>query len=70
MIDPRLRPSRQERDDVAALLGLAFAEGRLDLREFDERVTAAFAARTAADLGRLLVDLPPPERPRRRSRAR
>lgn len=66
MINPQLRPSQQERDDVAALLGLAFAEGRLDLREFEERITAAFAARTAADLGRLLVDLPPPQPARRR----
>ncbi|HVX46028.1 MAG TPA: DUF1707 domain-containing protein [Mycobacteriales bacterium] len=68
MINPRLRPSQRERDDVATLLGLAFAEGRLDLREFEERVGAAFAARTAADLGRLLVDLPPPEQPARRRR--
>ena len=66
MINPQLRPSQRERDDVAALLGLAFAEGRLDAREFEERVGAAFAARTAADLGRLLLDLPPPEPARHR----
>lgn len=68
-IDPHLRPSRAEREDVAALLAIAFAEGRLDLVEYEDRVAAAYAGRTNADLGRLLLDLPPPgapSRPRRR----
>ena len=36
----------------------AFAEGRLDDAEFDERTRAALTARTHADLTRLLADLP------------
>ena len=36
----------------------AFAEGRLDDAEFDERSRAALTARTHADLDALLADLP------------
>jgi hypothetical protein len=36
----------------------AFAEGRLDDAEFDERMRAALTARTHADLDVLLTDLP------------
>jgi uncharacterized protein DUF1707 len=36
----------------------AFAEGRLDDVEFDERTRAALTARTRADLDALLADLP------------
>jgi len=36
----------------------AFAEGRLDDAEFDERARAALTARTHADLDALLADLP------------
>jgi hypothetical protein len=36
----------------------AFAEGRLDDAEFDERMRAALTARTHADLDGLLTDLP------------
>ena len=36
----------------------AFAEGRLDDTEFDERTRAALTARTHADLDALLADLP------------
>jgi hypothetical protein len=36
----------------------AFAEGRLDDAEFDERTRAALTARTHADLDALLADLP------------
>lgn len=35
--------------------------GRLTQEEFDERVTAALQARTAADLAPLFDDLPPPK---------
>jgi hypothetical protein len=43
----------------------AFAEGRLDDVEFDERTRAALTARTHADLEALLADLPAaPETPR------
>lgn len=36
----------------------AFAEGRIDDAEFDERMRAALTARTRADLDELLADLP------------
>jgi hypothetical protein len=39
-------------------LQTAFAEGRLNDEEFDERMRTALAARTQAELGRLLADLP------------
>jgi len=38
----------------------AFAEGRLDDAEFDERTRAALTARTHAELDALLADLPAP----------
>ena len=50
----------------------AFAEGRLDDTEFDERTRAALTARTHADLDVLLADLPAARRrpaPRPRSPA-
>ena len=36
----------------------AFAEGRLDDTEFDERMRAALTSRTRGDLDVLLTDLP------------
>ena len=55
----------------------AFAEGRLDDTEFDERTRAALTARTHADLDVLLADLPaaatpaaPARHPRWRAAAR
>ena len=55
---PAIRASDRERDEAVQRLQTAFAEGRLDDREFDERMRTALAARTRADLGRLLADLP------------
>jgi uncharacterized Tic20 family protein len=55
-----IRPSTVERENVIALLGMALAEGRIDGYEFSERAAAAFQARSDADLGRLLLDLPAP----------
>lgn len=61
---PAMRVSDQERDAVAQILQAAFAEGRLDDGEFDERMRAALTARTAADLDTLTADLPSgPPRP-------
>ena len=57
--NPDVRVSDAERDAVATVLGQHFQDGRLDQAEFDERVTAAIAARTRGDLDRLLTDLPP-----------
>lgn len=52
--------SDADRDAVASLLSEAFAEGRLSAGEHGERVRAAYAARTWAELSRLTTDLPVP----------
>lgn len=48
----------EERHAVADLLAEHHAHGRLTQEEFDERLDAAFEARTAGELGKLLADLP------------
>lgn len=55
-----LRAAFADREAVARLIAIAFGEGRLEVPEFEWRVRAAYAARTEAELGLLLVDLPPP----------
>ncbi len=52
------RASDKERDAVVQRVQDAFAEGRLDDTEFDERTRAALTARTHAELDALLADLP------------
>jgi hypothetical protein len=56
---PELRAADGDRERVAERLRQAHAEGRLDLDEFDQRVAAAYAARTYGDLDALTADLPP-----------
>ena len=53
-----MRASDQDREEAAALLGDAFAAGRLTRDELDERCAAAFAARTWGELDDLTADLP------------
>lgn len=53
-----LRVSHAEREDVAAELAHHYAAGRLTVEEYEERVTAALAARTGRDFEPLLADLP------------
>ena len=55
-----LRVSDAERQDAAARIGAAWAEGRLDDAEYDRRLEQAFAAVTYADLDQLFTDLPGP----------
>ena len=43
---------------MVAQLNSAFAEGRLDVAELDERVAAAYAAKTLGELVPLTADLP------------
>ena len=50
-----------ERDRAADYLREHMSVGRLSQDEFDERVTAALQARTAADLEPLFSDLPAPK---------
>ena len=57
--EPRpLRIGNNEREQAVQALGEHFAQGRLEPHEFEERTTAAYAARTAAELDRLFDDLP------------
>jgi hypothetical protein len=55
--------STAEREAVAAWLGFAFQEGRLDLAEYDRRVAEAYVAQARGQLERLTVDLPRSTRP-------
>lgn len=58
-LDPReLRVSDAEREHVGELLQRAVGQGMLTVTEFDERMTAAMAARTRGELNMVLVDLP------------
>lgn len=54
----RLRASDADRERVAEVLREAVAEGRLTMEEFDERLGAAYRARTYGDLEPLTRDLP------------
>jgi hypothetical protein len=56
---PELRASDAEREQVAEALRRHAAEGRLDPDELDDRLGAAYAARTHGDLAVLTADLPP-----------
>ena len=56
--EPAVRASDAERDQAAEILRAGYAEGRLSRDELDERVTAAYAAKTRADLQDLTRDLP------------
>ncbi|MEJ7583731.1 MAG: DUF1707 domain-containing protein [Acidimicrobiales bacterium] len=70
---PGERVSDGERQAVVEQLRLNTADGRLDIDEFEERVTYALAARTGSQLAAVLHDLPhihPPEQAQaRRQRA-
>ncbi len=54
----RLRISDADRHQVAELLREAAGEGRLDIEELDERLEAAYSAKTYGDLVPLTADLP------------
>ena len=56
--DDPIRASDADREVVVDTLREAFTAGRLTLDEFDERMTAAYAARTWGDLRQLTTDLP------------
>jgi hypothetical protein len=57
---PATRASDADRDAAAGLLNEAFAEGRLTADEHDQRLSAAYAARSWPQLHRLTADLPAP----------
>ncbi|WP_055555314.1 DUF1707 domain-containing protein [Streptomyces sp. NBRC 110028] len=56
----QMRASDAERERIAEVLRDAVAEGRLDMEEFEERLDAAYTARTHAQLEPLIRDLPVP----------
>ncbi len=60
MSGPPIRIGNEERQAAAHALGDHYAQGRLDADEYEQRVSAAFVARTSADLDELFVDLPRP----------
>jgi hypothetical protein len=53
-----LRVSDHDRHKVAEVLRTAAGEGRIDLEELEERLEAAYAAKTYGELVPLTVDLP------------
>lgn len=53
-----MRISDADRHEVAEVLRQAAGEGRIDIAELDERLDAAFAAKTYADLVPIVADLP------------
>ncbi|MBB1244973.1 DUF1707 and DUF2154 domain-containing protein [Streptomyces durbertensis] len=57
---PEMRASDADRERVAARLREGYAEGRLDVDEFEQRLAATYASRTYGDLEPLLRDLPLP----------
>ena len=59
---PELRASDAERERTADQLRRAAGEGRLTVEELDERLNAAYAARTRGELAQLVadVDVAPP----------
>lgn len=54
----QMRVSDAEREAAAAELREHFASGRLNQEEFDDRLAAAFAAKTRGDLNAVFADLP------------
>lgn len=65
MSDPvphsEVRAADADRAAVAEVLGEAMRAGRLTVEEYDERLAAAYAARTHGELAVLTTDLPAPQ---------
>ena len=64
-LDPRppanaaMRAADRDRDVIRTVLASAYADGRLDREEFDERSEQVTSARTLGDLPPLIADLVP-----------
>ncbi len=56
--NPSIRASDADRERVVEILRQHTAEGRITADEFEERMTAAYAARTMGALAELTTDLP------------
>ncbi|MFF5258881.1 DUF1707 domain-containing protein [Actinomadura viridis] len=57
-LDPDIRASDAERDHVATTLREHCALGRITMDELQERIDAAYAARTVGELQEITADLP------------
>ncbi|WP_422742451.1 DUF1707 domain-containing protein [Mycobacterium sp. WMMD1722] len=53
-----VRAGDDDRQDTASLLGLALTQGYLDMTDYEQRLTDAFAAQTTGALRALTADLP------------
>jgi hypothetical protein len=69
MNEPAIRIGDADRDRAAERLRRAAGEGRLSPEELEERLEAAFGARTEGDLAPLVADLPPEPRSRQSGEA-
>jgi hypothetical protein len=56
--DPNVRASDADRERIVEQLRQHTAEGRLTMDEFDQRMSAAYEAKTYGDLAQLTRDLP------------
>ena len=56
--DPKVRASDADRERIVEQLRQHTADGRLTMDEFEQRMTAAYAARTYGELAELTRDLP------------
>jgi hypothetical protein len=56
--NPEMRASDADRDRVAALLRENCAQGRITIEELEERLEAAYSARTIGQLQEVTSDLP------------
>ena len=57
-LNPSIRASDADRERVVEMLRRNTAEGRISADEFDERMTAAYNAKTIGALAELTTDLP------------
>lgn len=64
IVQPEMRASDAEREQVAVALRDHGVAGRLGVDELDERLERAYGARTRGELSALLSDLPAEPRPR------
>lgn len=53
-----VRASDDDREETVRQLQRGLSQGRLTVDEFDDRVQAAYAARTLGELDELIRDLP------------
>jgi hypothetical protein len=65
-LQPRMRAGDNDRQRIVEQLGKHFAEGRLTVEEFDERVVRAHASVYLDELPALTADLPREPEPHRR----